>query len=259
MRIGAEPVIADNARSVAVEAARTADVAIVVVGYDGRWESEGFDRPNMDLPGRAGRADPRGAGGEPAHGGRRERRRPGDDGLGRRRPRAAAVVFPGQECGAALAQVLFGDVDASGRLPTTFARRLEDTPALANYPGNDGQVHYAEGLFVGYRHYDRHHVEPRFCFGHGLSYTSFDYANLAVSGATVSVDLTNTGPRPGSEVVQVYVHDVSASVERPEQELAQFAKVHLAPGETRRVELVLDERAFSFWDVERHDWRSRTW
>jgi beta-glucosidase len=171
-------------------------------------------------------------------------------------PALLQLWFPGQECGAALAQVLFGDVDASGRLPTTFARRLEDTPALANYPGSDGQVHYAEGVFVGYRHYDRNHVEPRFCFGHGLSYTSFDYANLAVSGATVSVDVTNTGQRPGSEVVQVYVHDVSASVERPEQELAQFAKVHLAPGETRRVELALEDRAFSFWDVEQHDWRA---
>src|SRR5438270_13924588 len=122
--------------------------------------------------------------------------------------------------GAALAEFLLGRDDASGRLPTTFPRRLEDSPAVSNYPGTDGVVAYGEGIFVGYRHYDRAGIEPRFCFGHGLSYTTFAYANLVVQragdGVSVHVEVANTGQRPGSEVVQLYVRDLAAAVEVPE-------------------------------------------
>jgi beta-glucosidase len=183
----------------------------------------------------------------------------------------AQVWYLGQEAGHAIADVLFGDVDAAGRLPTTFPQRLADTPAFATYPGADGRARYAEGTFVGYRHYDANQVEPRFCFGHGLSYTRFEYGDLqldvvdpsdpAAAGAsgpqalvTATVDVTNVGDRPGREVVQLYVRDVDATVARPEQELKQFAKVGLAPGETRTVRLELDARAFSFWDGARHGW-----
>jgi beta-glucosidase len=196
----------------------------------------------------------------------------------------AAVIqlwYLGQETGTALADVLFGEVDPGGRLPTSFPRRLEDTPAHLYYPGAEGRTWYREGVLMGYRHYDAGDVEPLFCFGHGLSYTRFAYGDLQVepladadpgsgvaSDATeppadpvdapvlvrVRVDVTNVGDRAGSEVVQLYVRDPVASVPRPEQELKQFAKVHLAPGETRTVELDLPRRAFAFWDVGRHDW-----
>jgi beta-glucosidase len=166
--------------------------------------------------------------------------------------------FAGQECGTALADVLVGAVDASGRLPTTFPRRLQDTPAFENYPGSEGVVRYAEGLFVGYRYYDRHHLEPRFCFGHGLSYTTFAYGALRtdVHGDAVelAIDVTNTGSRPGLEVVQVYVRDPQASVEQPEQQLKEFAKLRLAPGETQSAHFQLPSRAFAYWDVAAHRW-----
>jgi beta-glucosidase len=182
--------------------------------------------------------------------------------------------YPGQEGGAALAEVLFGDADPGGRLPTSFPRRIEDTPAFAHYPGSDGRARYGEGLFVGYRHYDTHDVRPRFCFGYGLSYTEFAYGPLQVdvipgrreprdgrsdpvdgpSLVRLHVDVTNVGVRSGSEVVQVYVRDVTASVLRPSQELKQFCKLRLAPGETRTVHLELPRRAFAYWDVAHHDW-----
>jgi len=255
LHLGAEPVLPADALDRAIAAAAQAEVALVVVGYDGRWESEGFDRPHMDLPGEQAEliravaaANPRTIvavnAGAPVS-------MDWADGVSA----LLQLWFPGQECGTALANVLFGDADASGRLPTSFPRRLEDTPAFAHYPGANGVVRYAEGLYVGYRHYDRAEVAPRFCFGHGLSYTTFEYANLSVQGRDVAVDVTNTGDRAGSEVVQVYVHDAAASVDRPDQELKQFAKVSLTPGETRRVELTLDDRAFAFWDVSRHQWR----
>jgi beta-glucosidase len=171
----------------------------------------------------------------------------------------AAVVqlwYTGQELGGALADVLFGDVDASGRLPTTFPRRLEDTPAFPTYPGHDGRVPYDEGLFVGYRHYDAHKVEPLFPFGHGLSYTRFGYGDLVVDGGghDVRVEVTNVGARPGREVVQLYVHPVASPVERPEQELKEFTTLDLAPGETTTVHLTLTDRAFAHWDPALHDW-----
>jgi beta-glucosidase len=166
------------------------------------------------------------------------------------------------EGGHALADVLFGDVDPSGRLPTTFPRRLEDSPAYANYPGQDGVVRYDEGMFVGYRHYDRHDVEPRFCFGHGLSYTRFAYTNLRVESQAdhvrAVVDLTNVGPRAGRDVVQVYVRDVNAPADQPQKELRDFAKVDLQPGETRSVTFDLPPRAFAHWNTERGEWQVTT-
>jgi beta-glucosidase len=176
----------------------------------------------------------------------------------------AAIVqlwFPGMEGGNALADVLFGDVDPAGRLPTTFPRRLEDSPAYPYYPGQDGVVRYQEGLLVGYRHYDRAGIEPRFCFGHGLSYTRFAYANLTVDAADaaasttrVAVDVTNVGDRPGREVVQVYVRDPAASTDRPDRELREFAKLELDASQTRRVTFDLPPRAFAQWDIQQKAW-----
>ena len=163
--------------------------------------------------------------------------------------------------------MLSGDVSPSGKLPTTFPVRIEDTPAFKSYPGEGGQVHYEEGVFVGYRWYDARSIEPRFCFGHGLSYTSFELEPPTVSddelhvdqladGATVRVGVRvhNSGARRGAEVVQCYVHDAEASVDRPVHELKAFAKVWLEPAATDEVTLELDRRAFAFWDVDRNDW-----
>ena len=257
LRIGARPLPTRDALERAVEAARAADVAVVVVGYDGSWEAEGEDRPHMDLPGdqdqlvrAVAAANPRTIVAVNA----------GAPVTMDWADQAAAIVqvwFAGMEAGNALADVLFGDVNPSGRLPTTFPVRLSETPAYEWYPGDNGVVRYGEGLLVGYRHYDRRGVEPRFCFGHGLSYSTFVYRNLRVDGDTVSVDITNQGPRPGAEVVQLYVRDLSATPEEPVKELRQFAKVHLAVGETRTVALPLVDRAFSCWDAARHHWRRR--
>jgi len=179
--------------------------------------------------------------------------------------KAAGVIqawYPGQECGNAIADVLFGAVNPSGKLPQTFPARLEDNPAYINYPGENGRVRYGEGIFVGYRYYEKKRVAPLFPFGFGLSYTSFAYANLRLSAdtiapgdrLTVSVDVTNTGQRAGQEIVQLYVRDVAARVARPEKELKGFAKVALAPGETKTVALTLDQAALAFWEDYRHAW-----
>jgi len=166
--------------------------------------------------------------------------------------------FPGEEGAAALARMLTGAAEPAGRLPITFPHRLEDSPTHDWYPGSEGKVEYGEGTLVGYRHFDAHELEPLFCFGHGLSYTDFSYGEptVVVNGraATVTVEVTNTGPRRGSEVVQLYVSDVEASVPRPKRELKGFQKVTLDPGEHRSVELRLDERSFAYWDPEGRDW-----
>jgi len=131
---------------------------------------------------------------------------------------------------------------------------IEDTPAFTNYPGERGQVRYGEGIFVGYRWYDARRVEPRFCFGHGLSYTTFELGAPTWDGAALHVRVTNTGAARGAETVQCYVRDIEASVARPQQELKAFAKVWLDPGEAHDVVLPLGERAFAFWDVAAHAW-----
>jgi beta-glucosidase len=177
-------------------------------------------------------------------------------------PAVLDVWYPGQEAGNALADVLFGDVNPSGRLPTTFPKRIEDNPAYLNYPGENGEVLYGEGIFVGYRYYDRKRIEPRFAFGHGLSYTRFRYGELrldrkrmAMDGELVaSVEITNAGERAGSEVVQLYLRDLECSLSRPDQELEAFAKVSLAPGETKTVRFTLTRSALSFYDPARGGW-----
>jgi beta-glucosidase len=170
--------------------------------------------------------------------------------------------YPGQEGGTALAQLLFGDYSPSGKLPLTMERRWEDNPAHDTYypKGGDKKVVYSEGVFIGYRGYEKSGVKPLFPFGYGLSYTTFAYKNLTVSPAggdqqaVVHFDLTNTGSRAGAEVAEVYVGDRHSSVPRPLKELKGFAKVSLSPGETKQVTVNLDRRAFSYYNVKKHDW-----
>jgi beta-glucosidase len=177
-------------------------------------------------------------------------------------PAVLEIWYPGQELGNALADVLFGDVNPSGKLPTTFPKRIEDNPAYLNYPGENGEVLYGEGIFVGYRYYDRKRIEPRFAFGHGLSYTRFSYGELRLDRdrmamddeLVVSVGVTNSGERAGSEVVQLYLSDLECSLARPDQELKAFDKVALEPGETKTVRFTVNRTALSFYDPAREGW-----
>jgi beta-glucosidase len=170
--------------------------------------------------------------------------------------------YPGQEGGTALAQLIFGDASPSGKLPITIERRWEDNPAHDTYypKGADKKVAYTEGVFVGYRGYDKSGVKPLFPFGYGLSYTTFSYSNLVVSRASASgdvevhFDVTNTGNRAGAEVAEVYIGDRHSSIARPLKELKGFSKVSLGAGETKQVTVTLDRRAFSYYDVKKHDW-----
>jgi len=177
-------------------------------------------------------------------------------------PALVQVWYPGQEGGTALAELLFGKINPSGRLPISFERRWEDNPVRDSYyPQGEGhRVEYKAGIFVGYRGYQKRGVKPLFPFGYGLSYTTFQYGNLTVDprGFTceVSFDVTNTGSREGAEVAQVYIGGPKDGVPRPDRELKGFAKVMLAPGETRRVRVSLDQRSFSRFDTQAHRWQA---
>ena len=250
--------------------ASAADVVVVAVGFDHSTESEGSDR-TFTLP-------------------------PGQDELIReissmnkntvvvltsgggvdmsewveRVPALIQAWYPGQEGGTALAQALFGELNPSGRLPVTFERRWEDNPAHANYypaATDTKRVEYKEGVFIGYRGYERNKTKPLFPFGHGMSYTTFKYSNLSVKPVTggalsagpryeVSFDVQNTGSREGADVAQIYIGDSHAKVSRPVKELKGFAKVNLRAGETMRLVVPLDARALSYYDASAKQWRA---
>jgi beta-glucosidase len=174
--------------------------------------------------------------------------------------------YPGEEGGTALAEILFGEHSPSGKLPVSFERRWEDNPTFKSYypQKDDKHVAYTEGIFVGYRHFDRSSVKPLFPFGFGLSYTQFAYSDLKIAPAPagakelvrVSFNVKNAGAKEGAEVAELYVGDSHSSVPRPLKELKGFSKVHLKPGETKSVVLTIDRRAFSYFDVTKHDWRA---
>lgn len=179
-------------------------------------------------------------------------------------PAVVEAWYAGLEAGRAIAAVLFGDVNPSGKLPVTFPRKLSDSPAHASertFPGNE-KVHYEEGIFVGYRHFDARGIKPLFPFGHGLSYSMFLYENLRIGKVSgdgtfeVSFEITNVGSRAGSEVAQLYVQDVEASVERPPKELRGFEKIHLEPGQRAKVTLSLGKMDLSFWDERNGQWKA---
>ncbi len=250
-------------RNEAAALAAKADVAIVVVGYAPALESESFDRKSLSLPSgqdeliqAVAAANKRTIvvvnAGAPVT-------------MGKWLDQAAAVLdmwYGGQEGGHAIAAILFGDANPSGKLPVTFPKRWEDSPAYGHYPGENLHVEYAEGIYVGYRHFDKRNIEPLFPFGYGLSYTRFRFSGLRIAPVeagpgqpvTVSVRVRNSGPRAGAEVVQLYLRDVTASVDRPVKELKGFRRVVLRPGEARRVNFVIDRSAMSFYSVSKKDW-----
>ena len=244
------------------------DAAIVCVGHNPATESEGFDRSfglpegQEDLIRAVTRANPKTivivtAGGNV------------DIGAWLKHvPGLIHAWFPGQEGGAAIAEILFGDVNPSGKLPATFEKRWEDSAVYQSYydEDKDKRVEYKEGVFIGYRHFDKYHKEPLFPFGFGLSYTKFRYSNLRLSGKTLkpgqslklSVDVTNTGRCEGKEAIQLYVRDVKATVDRPVKELKGFAKISLRPRQKKTVRFTLDESHLSFYHVASKDFKAES-
>jgi len=267
VRFGVEKPLGEEAMLDAVEKARNADVVLLFVGRDGEWDTEGLDLPDMRLPGRQEELIDRVAAANAntivvlQTGGPIEM--PWLD-----KVRAVLQMwYPGQELGHAVADVLFGDVEPGGRLPQTFPKRLSDNSAIVGdasvYPGKDGHVRYAEGVFVGYRHHDKRGIEPLFPFGFGLGYTRFSWGEARASatqmgaeGITVTIDVTNIGDRTGSELVQLYVRPLVSSVERPDKELRAFAKLRLAPGETGKASLVVRPRDLSYFDEQAGTFRA---
>ncbi|ARO34169.1 beta-glucosidase (plasmid) [Rhizobium sp. NXC14] len=261
VRFGVEKPLGEADIEVAVETARNADVALLLVGRDGEWDTEGLDLPDMRLPGRQEELIEKVAAANAntvvvlQTGGPIEM-----PWLGKVRA-VLQMWYPGQELGNAVADVLFGEAEPGGRLPQTFPKALADNSAITGdptvYPGKNGHVHYAEGVFVGYRHHDISAVEPLFPFGFGLSYSRFRWGEPRLSagemdpeGITVSIDVTNTGDRPGSKLVQLYVRSPLAKVERPDKELRAFAKLSLQPGETCTAVMKVLPRDLAYFDIE---------
>jgi beta-glucosidase len=255
----------DGLRAEAVQLAADAETVVMLIGLPAADESEGFDRTQMNLPANQLATVRAVAAANPntvvvlVNGSTVL--------LGDVVPHARALVeawLGGQAAGGAIADVLSGKVNPSGRLAESFPHRLEDNTSYLNFPGDSQVVRYGEGLYIGYRGYDKTHTDVAFPFGFGLSYTTFALSDLIVTvsgsvadanlAAEVTATVTNTGPAAGAEVVQVYVRDVEASVGRPVRELKGFTKVTLEPGESRQATVTLDQRAFSFWSQLHERW-----
>jgi beta-glucosidase len=249
----------DDAFERAVAAAAAAEVAVVVVGLNGAWESEGFDRPDLSLPGR-----------------QRElveavlavneqtivvvnAGSPVDLPWAEQAGAVLVCWYPGEEGADALADIVVGLADPGGRLPVSWPVDAEDGATGESprcYPGVDGQVVYDEGVMVGYRHFTTMGIEPRFCFGHGLTYGEFHHSDVHTTSAGIAIEVNNVGARTGTMVVQVYLRAVESAVVRPDRQLIGFEKVTVEPGQRELVEIPLDEDSFRYWDVETHAWRT---
>jgi beta-glucosidase len=255
----------------AVAAAKKADVAIIVGGWthgynysvwaDNAYDAEGIDKPNMDMPFGQNElikaveaANPKTVvvlmGGGPID-------------MTQWVDQTKGIIqawYPGMEGGTALAKILFGEVNPSGKLPVTFPKKLQDAPAikLGEYPGDKTTVNYFDDIYVGYRYFDTYKVTPQFAFGHGLSYTTFAYSGLQVKPgaktATVTFTVKNTGSRAGAEVAQLYVKQEKLKLPRPDKELKGFDKVFLQPGESKRITLTLNENAFQYFNDRTNKW-----
>jgi beta-glucosidase len=245
----------------AIEAAKNADLVIFATGFDPTTESEGFDR-TFDLPYNQNDLIKACAAANPNNvtvlfSGGNVNMNPWIDatrGL-------IHAWYPGQEGALAIAEILFGITNPSGKLPVSFETNAADNPTYNNYQDDDkdGKIFYKEGIFMGYRFYDEAEIKPRFPFGFGLSYTTFAYSNLTIkktgtNNYDVSAAIKNTGKKEGAEVVQLYVGQTKCSVPRPQKELKDFAKVSLKPGEIKIVKMHLDENAFQFFNPEKRAW-----
>ena len=259
--------VIDSPQKTAINLAQSADAAILFVGFSDSYESEGFDRVSNALPAEQLELIHKvcdvnenvvlvfnsGAGIL----------------MNGWEPKVNAILeswYPGEEGGNAIANILTGKVNPSGKLVSTFFHKDTDTPTYNNYPGADDELNYEEGLFVGYRHYDKMNIDPLFAFGHGLSYTSFAYSDLTLSARSIvkgapieaTVTITNTGNHAGSEVVQLYMHDAKSSVIRPENELKGFSKIFLKPGESQSITMKILPKDLMFWDRASGEWKAES-
>ncbi|RWS44946.1 glycosyl hydrolase [Bacillus mycoides] len=246
--------------------AERADTVVLFVGLPDRYESEGFDRKHLQMP--------------ENHVQLIEAIAEVQSNIVVVLSNGAPIEMPwigkvkgilegylgGQALGGAIADLLFGDANPSGKLAETFPKVLSDNPSYLNFPGEVDKVEYKEGMFVGYRYYDAKNIKPLFPFGFGLSYTNFEYSNLSINKkeikdtetVSVSVNVKNTGSTAGKEIVQLYIKDVESSMTRPEKELKGFEKVELQPGEEKTVNFTLNKRSFAYYNVELKDWHVET-
>ena len=256
----------ENMIAEAVAAAKKAKAAVVFAGLPDAYESEGYDRTHMRMPECQNRVIEAVAEANPhtvviLHNGS-----PVEMPWIGKAEAVLEAYLGGQAVGEAEVKVLFGDVNPSGHLPESFPHKLEDNPSYLYYGGEGNVTEYREGVFVGYRYYDKKKMDVLFPFGHGLSYTTFEYSDLKLSADRVKdtetleakVTVTNTGSRAGKAVVQLYVGDVESTPIRPVRELKGFQKVMLQPGESREVSFTLDKRSFAYWDQQIHDWHVET-
>ena len=260
--IGCQPPDEVDIFKEAVKTATNADEVILIVGTNSDWETEGNDRADFNLPSNQNKLIEAILEtnqkttliintGSPIH-------MPWAN-------KAKAVVqtwFAGQEFGNALVDILTGEVNPSGKLPTSFPRKIEDTPAYKTYPGNDLQMNYDEKLLVGHRWYEKHSIKPLFCFGHGLSYTNFKYQNLEVEvndGFSVSCkfEIHNVGDISGAEIAQCYVSFAEAQQDEPCKTLQGFVKEEIGVNQIQKIEIILKARNFSYWSIETNTWQIR--
>lgn len=246
----------------AKKAAGEAQVAIVFAGLPDRYESEGYDRSHMNLPANQNSLIEAVASVQSnvvvvlMNGSPIEMAWEGQVGA------ILEAYLGGQAVGGAIADLLYGEANPSGKLAETFPVKLSDNPSFLFFPGSADRVEYREGIYVGYRYYDVKHVKPLFPFGHGLSYTTFEYSNLTIDrkaikdteSVNVTVAVKNTGNRAGKEIVQLYVQDNVSTIDRPAKELKGFIKVELQPGEQKTVSFTLDKRSFAYYNVDLKDW-----
>ena len=250
----------------AVAAAKKAKAAVVFAGLPDSYESEGYDRSHMRMPACQNRLIEAVAAANPntvvvLHNGA-----PVEMPWIGKVKAVLEAYLGGQAVGEAVVRILFGDANPCGHLPETFPRKLEDNPSFLYYGGEGNVTEYREGVFVGYRYYDKKKMDVLFPFGFGLSYTTFEYGNLRLSAdkikdtdtLTVKVTVKNTGKRAGKAVVQLYVGDEESTPIRPVRELKGFLKVALQPGESREVSFTLDKRSFAYWNKQIHDWHVET-
>ncbi|WP_098743147.1 glycoside hydrolase family 3 C-terminal domain-containing protein [Paenibacillus sp. EZ-K15] len=246
----------------AKQAAGEADAAVIFAGLPDRYESEGYDRKHLNMPSNQNQLIEAIAAvqsnvvivlmnGSPIE----------MPWVGQVKSILEAYLG-GQASGGAIADLLFGEVNPSGKLAETFPMKKSDNPSFLFFPGEGNRAEYREGIFVGYRYYDAKEVKPLFPFGHGLSYTTFEYSNLVIDhkaindteSVNVQVTIQNTGSRAGKEIAQLYVRDVQSTLIRPVKELKGFAKVELQPGEKKTVTMTLDKRSFAYYNVDLKDW-----
>lgn len=249
--------------SEAVKTAKTSDVAIIFAGTNANYESEGFDRKDLVLPNNQDELIKQVAAankntivvlatGSPVL-------------MNEWIDNVSGLIeawFAGEQAGNAIAEVLIGETNPSGKLPMTFPKRWEDCSAFNTYKNEDGTTRYEDGIYIGYRHFEKNKIEPLFHFGYGLSYTTFEYSDLSLSAKEFSKDeklivrmkIKNTGKVDGSEVVQLYIKDIQSSIDRHEKELKEFKKVNLKVGEEKTIEFELDKTALSFFDPKIKNW-----